>query len=259
MNELVSYANIVYDHLSDDERIEVYRLHHKLEKYESKVTKSITSFKVNKRVIGLKYQSIKNRVNTVQISVIIVSTCLTFIETIKEYFHTYAIIERLIPIILSTYVALVLSISRFYRYDEIREQLSKLDEKQAFVLNRLKGKRRLVRDNLPITKNVEVVEAILNDFDKDGLDEVITQTFQESDIILSYKERLYYENALSKLEIDSIILKHNMENIDTHVLALPLNKYKKRVSTWWYYLTCAWSGEHFIIDDREAFRDADKI
>ena len=67
----------------------------------------LEDFKHDKELIGLKYSNIRTKVNFIQITVIIVSTIITFLETMKDKFAlTNSISMTIAPILLSTYISL---------------------------------------------------------------------------------------------------------------------------------------------------------
>lgn len=251
------YNNILYSDLSDSEKTHLYKLHDKLERKKEMLKQDEHKFKNNKYVIGLKYQNVKMKINFIQLSVLVFSTAITFIESLKEHFALSEVSSTIIPIVLSTYIALVLAISRFYRFEEQKENLSKLFEKHAFVINRIKYKTRVVKANLPVLpKSDKQINDILTSFEKDGLDEVITQSMQEMDSLLPLREKLHFENMLSKLHIDRKVLKRNLENLDHY--ESDMNEYKKKISIIWYYLCCICMGDNYVIDEQKAFDDIEK-
>ena len=86
--------------------------------------------------------------------------------------------------------------SRFLKYEDNKETLVKLDEKQSFIISRLALREIKLRKILPITRFTiqdKINEIIEIDFDKDGLDEMISQTYQEYDINMSYTDKLEYK------------------------------------------------------------------
>jgi hypothetical protein len=191
-----------------------------LKSYKSILRREKRKFIDNKCILGLKYQTIKRKVNFIQISVICVSTVITFIETIKQYVMVLNFFETIVPILLSTYIGLILAISRFYKFEDNKEAITKLDEKLAFIINRIKYKLRYIESHqsLKPTSNflgyLENLELTLNDFQQDGLEEVITQAMQETDIMMNIKEKLFYETKLTRLKLDGIIIQKNLENLE---------------------------------------------
>lgn len=228
-----------------------------MSKYEQIMKKLELKFKNNKYILGLKYDNLKIKINFVQISVILASTFVTLLETLKEQFKLSSLTSMMIPILLSTYIALILSIARFYRLDEQKEALSKLFERHAFVINRVKHKRRILQNHSICFSDCQTIDNILESFESDGLDDVITQCMQDMDIIVSYKQRIFYENMLIKLHIDRKVLKRNLNNIENY--KGDMNKYKKKVTMFWYYLCCLFMGSNYTIKDEQAFTDIEKI
>lgn len=255
MLELEEFQNdALYSELNDTEKSNLFKMYTRLMRKKEILKADEHKFKNNKYVIGLKYQNVKMKINVIQLSVMVLSTAITFIESLKEHFSLSEVTSTVIPIVLSTYIALVLAISRFYRFEEQKENLSKLFEKHAFVINRIKYKTRIIKSNLPVQpKSDKQLNDILMSFDKDGLDEVITQSMQEMDSLLPLKEKLHFENMLVKLHIDRKVLKRNLENLEHY--EENMNQYKYKVSTLWYYLCCLCSGDNYVINEQKAFYD----
>lgn len=159
-----------------------------------------------KQMKGLKYNHLKNKINLIQLSVIFFSTCITFIESIKKIYEIENKTLELLPIILSTYIGFILAISRFFKYDDLKETLMKLDEKQSIVISRLGHRYTILQKFLPITRFTDqgkISEIIDVDFNKDGLDDMISQTYQDYDLNMSFTEKIYYKKKWLKLkEID---------------------------------------------------------
>ena len=227
----------------------------KIQKHEEILKAQELKFKNSKYVIGLKYENIQWKLTIVQVSVILARTLTAFIQTLGEHFHLSTSLSTIIPIILSTYTALVVSISRFYRFEDIKEGLSKLFEKHAFIINRIKHKRRLIHLNGPWDDPMHAtdddISLLLNALESDGLEEVMTQAMQEADVTLPYRERLYFENILVKMHIDKKVLKDNLSKLD--VYESNMNRVKKKVSMLWYYLCCLWMDSNYTIDDEKTF------
>tara|TARA_Y100000389_G_scaffold201059_1_gene242866 strand:+ start:13814 stop:14545 length:732 start_codon:yes stop_codon:yes gene_type:complete len=227
-------------------------------KHDELLKKQELKFKNSKYVIGLKYDNIHFKLTIVQISVIFASTCIAFIKTLEDTFNISSSLSTIIPIVLSTYTALVIAISRFYRLEDIKEGLSKLFERHAFIINRIKHKRRLIHLYGPWTEYdvVSDVEKMLNTLESDGLEEVVTQSMQDMDIMIPYSERLYFENILVKMHIDKKVLKDNLSKLD--VYENNLNLYKQKVSILRYYLCCLWSGSNYTINEERTFDEVQR-
>jgi hypothetical protein len=90
--------------------------------------------KENKRLLDLKYEDLTNKTNLIQTSVIFLSTISGFLEATKSYFN---ISTSVVSISISTYISLILSISKFYKYDEQRERIHNLREKYINLHNKI--------------------------------------------------------------------------------------------------------------------------
>ena len=93
--------------------------------------------KENKRLLDLKCDDLTKTVNNIQTSVIFVSTLSGFLQATKTQFAIPSDIIEVISITISTYIALILSISKYYKLDELKEQLQNLREKYSLLHNKI--------------------------------------------------------------------------------------------------------------------------
>ena len=93
--------------------------------------------KDSKRLLDLKYQRLTKKINYIQISVIFLSTLSGFMQGTKEHFGTSPTAVTVSGITISTYISLVLSIAKYYKFDENKEKITNLREKYAALHNKL--------------------------------------------------------------------------------------------------------------------------
>jgi hypothetical protein len=93
--------------------------------------------KENKRLLDLKYDDLNNKINMIQTSVIFFSTISGFMQSTKEYFSTDNSVVTVTSITISTYISLILSISKFFKFDEQKERIHNLREKYANLHNKI--------------------------------------------------------------------------------------------------------------------------
>jgi hypothetical protein len=93
--------------------------------------------KDNKRLLDLKCDDLTKTVNNIQTSVIFVSTLSGFLQATKTQFGIPADYIEVISITISTYIALILSISKYYKLDELKEQIQNLREKYSLLHNKI--------------------------------------------------------------------------------------------------------------------------
>ena len=90
-----------------------------------------------KRLLDLKYEDLTSMVNNVQTSVIFVSTISGFFQATKTQFAINVDIIAVISITISTYISLILSISKYYKLDELKDRIQNLREKYSLLHNRI--------------------------------------------------------------------------------------------------------------------------
>lgn len=93
--------------------------------------------KENKRLLDLKYNDLTRTVNNIQTSVIFVSTLSGFLQATKLQFGIPSQIIEVISITISTYISLILSISKYYKLDELKEKIQNLIEKYSLLHNKI--------------------------------------------------------------------------------------------------------------------------
>jgi hypothetical protein len=163
------------------------------------VGKNINEYKKSKSIIVLKSQYIGSIINRIQISIIFVSSTITLFESIQSNFVIPAFYLTIIPILLSTYIAIILAISRFYKFDTKKENIQKVEEKFSYIINRLRYKRRKCINFDFTCEKLTDWNILIENFNKDGLEEMITKTIEESDSLLTLKEYTYYYKVYNKI------------------------------------------------------------
>ncbi len=93
--------------------------------------------KSNKRLLDIKYAELNRKINYIQISVIVFSTLSGFLQSTKEYFKTPEPIVSVTGISISTYISLILSVSKYYKFDEKKEAIHNLREKYGNLHNKI--------------------------------------------------------------------------------------------------------------------------
>ena len=93
--------------------------------------------KTSKRLLDIKYSELNSTINYIQISVIVLSTMSGFLQSTKQYFDTPESIVSVSGISISTYISLILSVSKYYKYDEQKERIHNLREKYANLHNKI--------------------------------------------------------------------------------------------------------------------------
>tara|TARA_B110000967_G_scaffold207617_1_gene257442 strand:- start:1298 stop:2266 length:969 start_codon:yes stop_codon:yes gene_type:complete len=93
--------------------------------------------KSTKRLLDIKYSELETYINYIQISVIALSTMSGFLQSTKNYFGTAESIVSVSGIGISTYISLILSVSKYFKLDEQKERIHNLREKYATLHNKI--------------------------------------------------------------------------------------------------------------------------
>jgi len=90
-----------------------------------------------KRLLDLKFGDLTNIINRIQTSVILLSTISGFFNATKQQFGLSEEIISVMSISISTYVSLILSISKYFKYDESKEGIQTLRDKYSLLHNQI--------------------------------------------------------------------------------------------------------------------------
>ena len=175
---------------------------HKVErnKFIAYIRTNIEYLKRRNSILALKSSTIKYKHDTVNILTIIISTSLTCLETIKSEFtlsaHDNLYVRRsavIVPILLTSYIAVSMSVLKFKRYTETLEELTKISEKLVFVVCRL---RRVVED-AHMTKTLEELYQVKLNYSKEPFD-LYMNAREALDRALRFQDVVYYGRLLDK-------------------------------------------------------------
>ena len=202
------------------------------------IQKQIVGYKKSKSILVLKLQWLTLIINCVQISVIIISTIITVFESVKSKFEINPFVEIIVPIACSTYIAFILSVARFFKFDTKKEFIEKVIEKYSYIVNRLRHRLRCI-DNFDFKiRPLKKWDDLISSYDEDGLQDMITKTIEEADTLLTLTEYVYYTRIYLKLSFKRNLLHKNDNNLNklTNKAGVDFNEFKKREP--WYRRIC---------------------
>ena len=184
----------------------------KKKKFE--INENMLELDLKKKVLlELKYHELTSKIGWIQISIIIASTAITFIQTADGVFvFPESYITTIVSISLSTYVALVLAISRFFKFDESKEQIVNLLSTFALYINKLKIRKQILIDhNFDYYKrNIDYEynewNKLKDIFEKDGSAELKVSIDNEIDMLLTKKDELKYREEMITLQLQEFII-----------------------------------------------------
>ena len=171
----------------------------------------IMSHQKERSILVFKKKNLTFIINTIQLSIIFVSTFITFFESIKQSFNIEPFINTIIPIVCSTYIALVLSIARFYKFDIKNERLGKVIERFSFIINKIRQKQRIYDKFDFKISTLADWKNTMNVQEKDSIEDIIMKTNEERDLLMTLKEQVEYSKIFSKYRIKELIEKNNFQ------------------------------------------------
>ena len=205
--------------------------------------------KENKRLLDLKYDDLNNQINMIQTSVIFFSTISGFLQATKEYFNTDNAIVTVSSISISTYISLILSVSKYLKFDEQKERIHNLREKYANLHNKIEFRMDVLGpwtwkelwEHQDPTAKLEQWNIIVEDMDTEyaELIEVKQTLCTEYEIIMDSKSRnkyyiknreLNYSNRVkinawdkkeAQLEKDIEAQREKLPHVKNHAVSLP--------------------------------------
>jgi hypothetical protein len=178
----------------NEERLEQKEARRKFVAY---LNNNISYLKRRNSILTLKNSYIKYKHDSVNILTILVSTGLTCFETIKNQLDmassSSTLVRQtaaLIPILMTSYIAISMSILKFCRFTETMEENTKCSEKVLFTVCRL---RRVVED-AHMTTTMDQLDRVRESYSKNPFDlfidarEALDKTLRFQDVVFFGKQ-----------------------------------------------------------------------
>jgi hypothetical protein len=183
--------------------------------------------KKNKALLSFKYDHISSKINFVQVSVIVVSTAITFLETIKANFTLDETAQIILPIIFSTYIALVLAVIRFFKLDENKEEISKTIQNFTFIINKFRKTLNSVIVYDIDENSHEGWRNLVSNYENETYDFYIT-TRESFDNIMPFKDLIYYKKKFRKEFLEHSFVTKDIKMIGENRKMRNNSKYTQR-------------------------------
>ena len=193
--------------------------------------------KDNKRLLDLKYDDLNKIVNNIQTSVIFFSTISGFLQATRIQFKISDNIIAIISISISTYISLLLSISKYYKLDEMKEKIQVLREKFSLLHNQLDYQMDVLGPwmekniwiyqdpKLKLSEWAKLFSSLNEEYD--SIIETKKELVTEFEIIMDTKSRNYYHIKNRELNYSNR-KKINEWDVKEHELELVISKSQVR-------------------------------
>ena len=199
----------------------------------------IDKLKQRIRLVQHKYASYKYYNNGVNIGIILISTTMTLVESIKSQIDETTLNNNdmlmatfnLLPIVLSSGITCAASIVKFKKFQEKMEGITKTVEKCIFAISRIKK----CQEDIIFLKSLQDFEDVKERYHKDIYDYYSTCD-QEIQLFLKTDDYGKYLKSLNDMDINVMILEkdklkreRNIESeFDNYMLELEEQKKNKR-------------------------------
>jgi hypothetical protein len=195
------------------------------------IIKSYVDSQIKKHLLEAKYRNLENRINFIQLSIIFLSAVATFLQAIKDQINMNTLLGEIIYIFISSYTALLLSISRFLKWETQKEEISKLIVNYAHVINKMRHQLRRIQ-NIDIELREKSWDDILKELSKDNIESDITKFNTQLDTILNASEKVYYQNKLQHIKVKGFInskydIMLNTISSKEHINRIHISPYKR--------------------------------
>ena len=151
----------------------------------------------NKAILSFKYDELTFKVNFIQILVIILSTTMTFIESMKPYIMFGENAVSMLTIIFSTTIALVVSINKYLKMDEQKELVRQSLDNHVFIINKFRRTYNALDNFERKNEDALVWSKIVNNYENEIFSNYINIR-ENFDSLISFKESIYYKNRYKK-------------------------------------------------------------
>ena len=189
-------------------QISTISLEEKKTEFQNYIQRKLDRINIRTNIISFKYSGYKLYFDIVNISIIVISALLTFIETVKAEFELEDTEHKhlnnffsIIPIIISSTITISAAVLKFKKYQEKMESLSRCIDKAIFTSFRLKR----IKEQARHVVSEEGMKKIIDNYIKEPHD-LYLKCQEEMEKNLKYEElvkhmKTYYDLSI-KYELE---------------------------------------------------------
>lgn len=171
--------------------------------------------------------------NLVQISMIIATTCVTFLEALKSTIGvSTGFWTQLVPVLLSTYTGLAVSVFKFFKMDETKESVNQLVLELTSLLKRFVTIRSQMKDILAVQYGAAVQEKdryhqelsqIQQNFRQETYVNFL-EAMEKFDILMPYPELIRFKKLFAVKMLEHEVVEGNIEKVQIFRVARLLDR-----------------------------------
>lgn len=197
----------------------------------------------NRALLSYKYAFLKLRMNIIQVSVIILSTMITFLEAIRSHYEFNESIFNVVTISMSTMIAFIMAIYRFFRIEENKENIKQSLEEHVFIINKFRKIFHIMMNfNMAEDeKNLDEWKQIVLTYDSEIFENYITIK-EKFDVLFSFQDSIYYKEKYKRDLLALEFTDREIEIVDAYKRESH-TEFITRASSWCKRLWCCFKRE----------------
>ena len=214
---------------------------HRKKKKINEIIDHTKNARKNRALLSYKYDTLKFRMNVLQVLIIIISTMITFLEAIKTHYEFNETSFNVATITMSTIIAFIMAIYRFFRIEENKENIKQSLESHVFIINKLL-KITHSMSNFTLKKtgenedNMGEWHQLELSYDGEIFDNYIAIK-EKFDTIFSFQDNIYYKRKYKRDFLELEFTNKEIQIVD-HFKEVKHNDFILRLQGWLYYLMC---------------------
>jgi hypothetical protein len=203
----------------------------------------------NRALLSYKYAFLKLRMNIIQVSVIVLSTMITFLEAIRSHYDFNESVFNVVTITMSTMIAFIMAIYRFFRIEENKENIKQSLEEHVFIINKFRKIHHII-SNFKLgndENNMDEWKQIILTYNSEIFENYITIK-EKFDVLFCFQDSIYYK---AKYKHDLLALEFTDREIEmVHVYKREKHEeFITRVTSWCKRLCCCLKQEQIKYGD----------
>lgn len=202
----------------------------KYKKYIASIIFHTKQASKNKAMLSFKYDNLSLKVNIIQIIIIIFSTAISFLESIKNYYKLSANTFNTTIIVLSTAVAIIMAVFKFLKLDDSKENVKQSIENHVFIINKFRKVFNQLENVIDKKRPEEELDNIITNYDNEIYINYISIK-ENFDTLFSFRETIYYKHKYKKLLVKLQNINNEIQIIDKYKNSGLINYKKPNIFT----------------------------
>ena len=152
----------------------------------------------NKAMLSFKHENMKLLINLIQVAIILLSTAITFLESIKTHYELSEVTFNIISICFSTSIALIMALYRFFKVEERKEAVKHALDNHALIINKFRKTYNAMEKMDIQQENFTEWDKMRSAYESEIFDSYISIR-ENFDTLFSFEDSIYYKNKYKKL------------------------------------------------------------